>query len=70
MLSADDCLGLTLVYGRLMGADFVLCPFFGLTHSPVNLWLRFGRAVLVALLRNHPQARVRMPTDNMVTEYK
>ena len=70
LMSSKDCLALSLLHARTMGADFVLFAFFGITHTPGSLWLRFGRAVLVSLLRSHPKARVQMPTDEIVVEYK
>lgn len=69
-LNSEACLGLILVYGRTTCYTFVLSALFGLTHTPVSMWLKFGRRVLLFCIKNHAAARVRMPTPEKVAEYK
>jgi hypothetical protein len=53
-----------------MGGEFVLQALFGVTGSPLNLWLKFGRRILVQILMKDPAAQVRLPTDEEVQSYK
>jgi DDE superfamily endonuclease len=70
MITSAACLGLVLVYGRTTGVVFLLCSVFGLTHTPLSMWLRFGRRVLLHVLKDHELARVKMPNVEKVAEYK
>jgi hypothetical protein len=69
MCTSHACLGLVLVYGRTTGSMFLLSSLFGLTMSPLQTWLRFGRRILYYLLKKHPLARVKMPAKEKVHEY-
>jgi len=43
---------------------------FGVSSSPLSLWLRFGRRVINKVLHNHPDARVRFPDDTTIQMWK
>ncbi len=43
MLSGADCLGLCLAWTRTRGSIMVLQIIFGMTGTPVSIYLRFGR---------------------------
>lgn len=70
MINASACLGLVLAWYRFMGATFVLQGWFGFTGTPANVWLRFGRRMLLIALERNPKARVKLPTDEQIDEYK
>ena len=54
-LDAAACLGLVLCWNRVMGnADHFLSMVFGITQSPLSLFLRFGRRILYNILKNDP----------------
>ena len=70
MLSAADCLGLNLAWTRLRGSTTSLQLLFGMTGSRVSKWLLFGRCLLIAILCNHPDLAVRIPTAARIRQYK
>ena len=62
MISPIICLGLVLAWTWTRGNLFSLQLDFGLSHSCLCLWLRFGMRIIVNVLRDHPLARVRKPS--------
>jgi hypothetical protein len=70
MISALVCLGLVLAWTRTRGNVFSLQLDFGLSHSCLCLWLRFGMRIIVNVLRDHPLARVRKPSREEVLAYQ
>jgi DDE superfamily endonuclease len=69
-VDAKSCLGLALAWYRFRGAEYILQGWFGLTGTPVNVWLKFSRRVLLYVLWKNKLARVKMPSDTMIEEYK
>lgn len=69
-LSPVHCLGLLLAWTRTRGSEYVLCMLFGVTGFVCSLFLRFGRRILIRVLRDDPIAAVRMPDDDEVSQYK
>jgi len=71
LLSSEAVLGLVLTYNRTSCQEYMLCAFFGLTATPLNLWLKFGRMVIVKVLRKHRHALIdRKPTDAKLRGWK
>ena len=70
LIDATKCLGLVLAWTRTCGHPRNLQLIFGLTGNPLSVWLRFGRRIIVKVLRNHPDARVCMPTSAQIMAYK
>ena len=68
--SSVTCLGLVLTWTRTRGSLRTLQLTFGLTLSPLSLWLRFGRRILALALRDHPGAKVMMPTEEEIDGFK
>ena len=69
-LDAIGCLGLLLYWYRTRGSVARgTAMAFGLTSSPMYLWLRFSRRVLLSVLQNDPLAMVSPPTEQEVVEY-
>jgi hypothetical protein len=56
-------LGLVLAWTRTRGSMKVLQIIFGFTAAPLSRWVRYGRGVLVRCLRYHPDAAIKLPTD-------
>jgi hypothetical protein len=48
----------------------VLQMIFGMTATPLSMYLRFGRRILIKVLQNHPYARIQIPTDEQIGFYK
>ena len=70
MVTAASCLGLTLAWYRFRGAEFVLQGWFGFTGTQTNVWLRFGRRMLLKALKNESSALVEFPTNESIEEWK
>jgi hypothetical protein len=62
-------LGLVLAWTRTRGSGMVLQIIFGMTASLLSMWVRFGRRLLVRVLRNHPNARVKMPNGEEIASF-
>jgi DDE superfamily endonuclease len=63
-------LGLVLAWTRTRGSNMVLQLIFGLTASVLSIWIRFGRRLLVQILKNHPDARVEMPNEAEIVSFQ
>lgn len=62
-------LGLVLTWTRTRGAQFSNQLHFGLTATPLGLWLRFGVRILNFVLRKHADARVCVPSEDTIIAY-
>lgn len=47
-----------------------LCLLFGVTHTVASLYIRFARRLIYRILVNDEHARVKLPRDNEVAEFK
>ena len=70
IINAAASLGLVLCWYRFRGAEFVLQGWFGFTHTHNNVWLRFGRRMLLKALKQHPMAEVKMPSPQKIAQLK
>ena len=70
LLSSIHCLGLILAWTRTRGSYSVLQLIFGLTVNCLSLWLRYGRRLLLKILRDHPLAKVKMPTEDEIRDFE
>jgi len=70
MVTPASCLGLTLAWYRFRGAEFVLQGWFGFTGTQTNVWLRFGRRMLLKALRHEQAAMVEFPSNESIEEWK
>ena len=68
-ITAHACLGLTLYWTRTTCYYWTIAGFFGLTASPCELWLRFGKRMLLQVLRNREDAKIRMPNEETLGQY-
>lgn len=68
--TAASCLGLVLAWCRFTGSEFILQGWFGFTGTPVNVWLRFGRRMLLKALSRNAKAQVRMPSEEKTQQCK
>ena len=69
-LDSRGCLALVLAYTRTKGATFVLCMLFGIIGTTASLFLRFGRRLLLKILKSLDGAKVQMPPLGDIDEYK
>ena len=70
LLDAEGCLGLVLCWSRTRGAEWSLAVAFGLTGTPVSVYLRFGMRILVTILKVDPKSEVRMPDAAEIALFK
>ena len=69
-IDAADCLGLVLAWTRTRGSMAVLQMIFGLTMTNLSTYLRFGRRIVIEVLKNDPDATICLPTDNEMQQYR
>ena len=62
LVTATSCLGLVLAWYRFRGGEFILQGWFGFTGGHTNIWLRFGRRMLLKSLIDQQDAIVKLPT--------
>ena len=70
MIRPEDGLGLTLAWTRTRGSMMALQMIFGMTYSNLDDYLLYGKRVIVKVLGNNSQARVRVPSSDKIAEYK
>lgn len=70
MPSAIDCLGLCLTWTRTRGSCSILQMIFGLTLNPVSMYLRFGRRILITVLRKEPDTAIKVPSIDTIRQYQ
>ena len=69
-VDATCCLGLVLYWYRTRGSVArATAMAFGLTSTPMYKWLKFGRRILLFVLRNHPSAKIQTPSEQELEEY-
>jgi hypothetical protein len=69
IIDAATCLALALTYTRTRGALFMLQTFFGMTATPLVMWMRYGKRIVIKILQNLDDIRIKMPTTNRLFEY-
>jgi len=70
LLTAEDCLGLLLTWTRTRGSQFPLQMIFGVTGSPLDVYLKFARRIMIKILLQEELAQVRMPDEETVRAYQ
>jgi DDE superfamily endonuclease len=70
MVTSTACLGLVLAWYRFRGAEFVLQGWFCFTGTQCNVWLRFGRRMLLRFLLKQERAEVKMPTNEEIKQFQ
>ncbi len=70
MIWPEDCLGLVLAWTRTRGSLMFLQLIFAMTYTDLNHYLLFAKRITVRVLRNHPMARVQIPSSEKIEEYK
>ena len=68
-IKAHACLGLTLFWTRTACHYWTMATYFGLTSSPCEKWLRFGKRVLLHVLKQRDDSKIRMPNEDKLREY-
>lgn len=69
LMDGKDCLGLCLAWTRTRGSNICLQLIFGMTQTPLSLYLRFGRRIIVNVLKRHPYSAVKVPSEDKIKEY-
>jgi hypothetical protein len=61
---------MVLAFMRTHEGMFILSMLFGVTGSVVSLFLRFGRRLLIKILKNLDGVKVLMPFLDEIEEFK
>jgi hypothetical protein len=69
-LTPTIALALVLAWTRTRGGYAVLQLIFGLTASTISKYVRFCRRILLLVLMGVEEAKVKLPTDDMIRTYK
>lgn len=69
LIEGKDCLALTLAWTRTRGSSFALQMIFGITGTSTSMYLRFGRRILIEILKKNDLARLRIPSPEKIREY-
>ena len=69
-ITCVSLLGLVLAWYRFRGSEFILQGWFGFTGSAINVWLRFGRRMLIKALSDLDICKVKYPTHQKMEELK
>ena len=70
IINVEASLGLVLAWYRFRGAEWILQGWFGFTGTHTNIWLRFGRRMLLKAMLKHADAAVDFPSDQENTTLK
>jgi hypothetical protein len=70
LMTAMQYSALTLSWGRSRGPTTFLSMVFGVMHSVMALFIRFGRRLLIMVLRDDSNARVAPPSEAAVRMYE
>ena len=69
-LDSRGCLALVLSYNRTRGSTYALSLLFGVTGTVLALFLKFGRRLLLKVLKSEPGAKVQMPSLDEIEQFK
>ena len=70
MIWPEDCLGLVLAWTRARGSLMVLQLIFGMVHTNLKDYLLFAKRMIVMVLRDHPMAKLQIPSSKKIEEHK
>jgi hypothetical protein len=69
VIRPEDCLGLCLAWTHTRGSLNVLQLIFGMTMSNVWSYLRYGKRIVIEVLKNDDLAKISLPSAEKVGEY-
>jgi hypothetical protein len=69
LITSRQCLALVFPWTRTRGSLAVLQLIFGLTAGHLSLWMRFGRRLLLRVLREDPNGAVVMPDNDEIDRF-
>ena len=69
LMKGEDCLGLVLVWTRTRGSLTLLQVIFGLSRTGVEVYLRFGKRLLIKLLSRDVNSKIGTPNRCRVESY-
>ncbi len=68
MIWPEDCLGLVLAWTRNRELLIILQLIFAMTYTNLDVYLLFAKRIIGRILRNHPLARVQIPSSEKIEE--
>jgi hypothetical protein len=69
MIRPEDGLGLVLAWTRTRGLLMALQLISGMTYTNLDDYLIFAKRIIVMVLREHPMAKVKIPSSKKIEEY-
>jgi hypothetical protein len=66
MINGVDCLGLYLAWTQTRGSCMTLRLIFGITGTPLSVYIRFVRRIIIQVLHDHPLASVQLPSCSQI----
>ena len=66
LIDGLDCLGLILAWTRTKGSTMTLQILFGMTATCVSVYLRFGRRILIEVLKVEKEAAISLPNGEQI----
>ena len=70
IVSVEDCVGLNLAWTRTQGSMMSLQLIFGMTYTPLSTYIRYGRRILIAILKQEDEAKIKLPSIVEVATYQ
>ena len=70
IISVEDCVGLNLAWTRTQGSLMSLQLIFGLTYTHLSTYLRYGRRILIKVLKDEEDSRVKVPSLSKIAQYQ
>ena len=62
LFTSETCLACVLNYTRTRGSMNGIQCDFGISYSCLSIWIRFGRRILIKILKKNKFAQIKIPT--------
>lgn len=68
-VTGKDCLALSLAWTRSRGSNYTLQMLFGMTGTSLSMYLRFSRRILIYVLEQQDDAKIKIPSVDKINEF-
>ena len=70
IICVEDCVGLNLAWTRTQGSLMSLQLIFGLTYTHLSTYVRYGRRILIKVLKDEEDSKVKIPSLSKIAQYQ
>ena len=70
IISVEDCVGLILAWTRTQSSLVSLQLIFRLTYTHLSTYLRYGRRILIKVLKDEEDSKVKIPPLLNIAQYQ